>query len=159
MDDIEWLPELVLFNDYGGNWERYLTAIYDYFCVDFVDNKPSFQGVRLSLKRHPVINGKEATFWHMISEGDKEDERIPDFRRCERIRWAKPIIEKGSEPVKIWREVRNGETRIHLWLEAASYLVVLSERKGYILPWTAYLVERDHEKAKLNKRWEKNKER
>lgn len=157
MADVEWLPELVLFNDYGGNWERYLTAIYQYFCVDFVDNKPSFQGVRLGLKRHPVIHGKEATFWHIISEGDKEAERIPDFRRCERIRWVKPIIEQGGEPVKIWRETRNGETRIHLWLEAASYLVVLNERNGYILPWTAYLVEREHEKAKLNKRWVKHR--
>ncbi|MEI6747489.1 MAG: hypothetical protein WCL34_16120 [Methylococcaceae bacterium] len=157
MSNLEWLPELVLFNDYGGNWERYLAAIYQHFCDDFVDNKPSFQGVRLGLKRHPVIDGKEATFWHMISEGEKEADRIPNFRRCERIRWAKPVIESDGKYVKIWREPRNSENRIHLWLESASYLVVLNERNGYILPWTAYVVEREHEKAKLNKRWEKYK--
>lgn len=155
MADLDWLPELVLFNDYGGNWESYLNAVYHYFCADFVENKPSFQGVRLGLKRHPVIDGKEATFWHMISTGNTEADRLPDFRRCERIRWFKPIIEKGDSPVKIWKEPRNGEIRIHLWLEEVGYLVVLNERNGYILPWTAYLVERDHEKAKLNKRWEK----
>ncbi len=92
-----------------------------------------------------------------ISEGEKEADRIPDFRRCERIRWAKPVIERDGEPVKIWREPRNGENRIHLWLESASYLVVLNERNGYILPWTAYVVEREHEKVKLNKRWEKHR--
>lgn len=155
MSNLEWLPELVLFKNYGGNWERYLAAIYQHFCADFVDNKPNFQGVRLGLKRHPVIDGKEATFWHMISEGEKESERIPDFRRCERIRWAKSVIERNGEPVKIWREPRNVENRIHLWLESEAYLVVLNERNGYILPWTAYVVEREHEKVKLNKRWEK----
>ncbi|MNH30689.1 hypothetical protein D3C79_909980 [compost metagenome] len=44
---------------------------------------------RLGLKRHPVIQGKEATFWHMISEGNDEAERLPDLRRCERIRWPR----------------------------------------------------------------------
>jgi hypothetical protein len=155
MADVDWLPELVLLNDYGGDWERYLTAIYQFFRVDFIDSKPCFQGVKLGLKRHPVINGKEATFWHMISEGDKEDDRTINFRRCERIRWIKPIIEKGGEPIKVWREPRNGENRIHLWLEQESYLVVLNERNSYFLPWTAYLVEREHQKIKLNKRWEK----
>lgn len=157
MTNLEWLPELVLFNDYSGNWAHYLAVIYQHFRDDFVENKPSFQGVRLGLKKHPVIDGKEATFWHMISEGEKEAERIPNFRRCERIRWAKSVIERDGDPVKIWREPRNGENRIHLWLESESYLVVLNERNGYILPWTAYVVEREHEKTKLNRRWEKYK--
>ena len=36
----EWLPELELFSDYGGDWEQYLDAIYQIFCQDFVDSKP-----------------------------------------------------------------------------------------------------------------------
>ena len=62
------LPLLVLFNDHG-DWDAYLAAIYTWFKRDFVDSKPVFQGRRLGLKRHPLTNGKEATFWHMISEG------------------------------------------------------------------------------------------
>jgi hypothetical protein len=30
----------------------------------------------------------------MIQEGRTEDERTPDLRRCERIRWPRPIIER-----------------------------------------------------------------
>jgi len=85
-DKPAWLPPLVLFNAYGGDWRSYLDAIYNFFREDFVDDKPTFQGRRLGLKRHPLSQGKEATFWHMIQEGVVEENRTPDFRRCERIR-------------------------------------------------------------------------
>ncbi len=154
----DWLPPLVLLGDCGGDWPRYLEILYSHFRHDFVDAKPSFQGVRLALKRHPVIDGKEATFWHFISEGEDEAERLPDMRRCERIRWPRPVIEQADGAVvKIWREPRGGETRIHLWVESADYLVVLAERKGYLLPRTAYPVERERQKEKLRKRWERYK--
>lgn len=89
----DWLPPLVLFTDYGGNWNRYVEALYSYFKQDFVDSSPSFRGTQLALKRHPMEHGKEATFWHLISEGQVEDKRVPNLRRCERIRWPRPIIE------------------------------------------------------------------
>ena len=150
----EWLPALVLFEDYEGNWERYLTALYILFRKDFVESKPSFQGVKLALKRYPVIQGKEATFWHFISEGVDEAERTPDLRRCERIRWPRPIIENESEPVvKIWENERRGEQRICLWLEDQEYLVILAKRGNYILPWTAYMVTHSHQKRKLEQEY------
>lgn len=65
----EWLPPLVLFSDYNGDWDAYLEAIYSYFKQDFVDSKPVFRGKRFGLKRHPLAQGKEATFWHMIQQG------------------------------------------------------------------------------------------
>ncbi len=159
MDEtLDWLPELELFSDYGGDWDRYFEAIYQFFKADFIDDKPSFRGQRLGLKRHPVILGKEATFWHMISTGEVEADRLPDLRRCERIRWSKPIIENEiSSEVRVWEEVRKGETRIHLWLYSLGYLVILNQRNGYLLPWTAYYVEYDHERKKLDKRWERYK--
>ncbi len=30
-EKIEWLPPLVLLEDYGGNWDRYLDALYKFF--------------------------------------------------------------------------------------------------------------------------------
>ena len=150
-----WLPPLVLFIDYDGNWEAYLEAVYDYFKLDFVNNKPVFRGMRLGLKRHPLTHGKEATFWHMIQQGDQEDERIPDFRRCERIRWPRPIIEhNGEKSIKIWWNKRKGGQRICLWFEQENYLVILADRGSYILPWTAYLVEKPHRQRKLQKEYE-----
>jgi hypothetical protein len=150
----DWLPPLVLFNDYGG-WDAYLAAIYGWFKRDFVDSKPAFLGRRLGLKRHPLTNGKEATFWHMISEGQEEENRIPDFRRCERIRWPKPVIEHENDPnVKYWVSVKRKEDRIHIWLEEEDYVVVLADRRGFLLPWTAFLVTRKHTKQKLRKEYE-----
>ncbi|PKN68491.1 MAG: hypothetical protein CVU54_14330 [Deltaproteobacteria bacterium HGW-Deltaproteobacteria-12] len=151
----DWLPPLVFFNDYQGNWDDYLDAIYTYFKKDFVDSKPVFQGRRLGLKRLPLTLGKEATFWHMISEGREEENRIPDLRRCERIRWPKPIIEHdGDSAVKFWRNRRESEERICLWFQEENYLVILADRGDYILPWTAYLVEKPHRQRKLQKEYE-----
>lgn len=154
-DEQDWLPPLVLFNDYGGDWQSYLDAIYDYFRQDFVDSKPVFQGRRLGLKRHPLTHGKEATFWHLIQEGAVEEDRTPDFRRCERIRWPRPIIEHDAEnAIKVWSNQRKGEQRICLWFEQENYLVILADRGKYILPWTAYLVEQAHRQRKLQREYD-----
>jgi len=56
--------------------------------------------------------------------------------------------------LKVWKNVRNGETRICLWLESEEYLLVLAERKDHVLPWTAYMVDRTHRKQKLQKEFE-----
>lgn len=82
-----WLPKLVFFADYEGDWESYLDALYSHFKRDFIETKPLFRGQKLGLKRYPIERGKEATFRHFISEGTEEAERLSDFSRCERIRW------------------------------------------------------------------------
>ena len=152
---IGWLPELVLFSEYNNEWPQYEEALYAFFRKDFILSRPRFSGVRLGLKRYPYEYGKEATFWHMISEGNKEDDRTPDLRRCERIRWPKPVIEHAEEVViKAWENKKRGETRICLWLESQEYLVILARRKGYVLLWTAYPVTENHRKAKLRREYE-----
>lgn len=154
-DSPDWLPPLVLFSDHGGDWDAYLDCIYAWFKGDFIDNPPVFQGRRLGLKRYPLSHGKEATFWHMTSEGMDEESRTPDLRRCERIRWPKPVIEHFEDPhVKYWVSVKRNEDRIHIWLEKQDYVVVLADRKGFLLPWTAFMVTRDHTRKKLNKEYE-----
>lgn len=144
------LPPLVLMEDFGYNWQAYLNAIYAIFCQDFIDTNPSIENKRFALKRHPIIEGKEATFWHIISEGDIENERLPDLRRCERIRWPRPMIEAITTGyVKYWKNMRGKEERIVIALEDFSYVVVLADRGDYILLWTAYCVEQEHTRRKL----------
>lgn len=155
MEKSSWLPALVLFEKSGGDWQKYLEAIYTFFKADFLDSRPTYNGKRVGLKRHPLSQGKEATFWHLISEGSVEAERLPDMRRCERIRWPRPIMDhSGDKVLKVWKNQRNGETRICLWLESEEYLFVLAERKDHVLPWTAYMVDRVHTKKKLQKEFE-----
>lgn len=155
--DASWLPDLVEFNDYG-NWERYLEAIHDHFAADFVRSTPTWPGKRFGLKKHPEYDGKSATFWHMISEGSTEADRTPDFRRCERIRWPRATIDafedRRPEPedrIVWWKNKRGNNRNILLALPDFTYLVVMADRGDYILPWTAYPVERAHQRAKLER--------
>lgn len=151
-----WLPDLVNLNDYNGDWDRYIQVLYSFYKLDFIDSKPIYEGKRLAVKRHPVSYGKDATFWHIISSGRSEDSRFPDLRRCERIKWPKQLIENSNDSlIKVWKNTRNGETRIILWLESGNYAVILAERTNYILFWTAFLVTREHQKRKFRKEYEK----
>jgi len=151
----DWLPELMLFDDYQGDWTGYIDEVYACFERDFVLDRPMYRGARLGVKRHPLIDGREATFWHIVSEGTVEAERIPDMRRCERVRWPRAIIEHCDEPcIKIWENTRRNERRILLWFEEQEYLVVLADRRGYTLFWTAYTVTQDHSKRKLQREYE-----
>ncbi len=153
--DVQWLPPLVLLSDHGGEWERYLEAVYAWFKQDFINSKPVFQGRRLGLKRHPLTDGKEATFWHMTSEGQDEENRLPDLRRCERIRWPKQVIENAGDPkIKWWVSVKRHEDRIHIWLEEEDYVVVLADRRGFLLPWTAFVITREHTRIKMRKEYD-----
>jgi len=154
------LPPLVCLADFGGDWSRYEEALYEIFCRDFKRDLIYFQGQPLRLKRYPISGGKEATFWHLTSEGSVESQRTPDLRRCERIPWLRSIIEQADDPaLKVWHNERRGERRACLWLEEESYIVVLAVRNGYVLPWTAYLVLHEHQKMKLRKEFEKSRRR
>lgn len=155
----EWLPELILFVDYKRQWNEFLEAVYSAFYGDFVAKRLLFQGVAVYTRYHPAYEGKGATFWHLISEGKEEEERIPDFRRCERIRWPRPMIERNNlDDVKIWETQRpfrkRVQTRVNLALNDFSYMIVLGMHpKGFDLV-TAYYVEREHRRKKLKKDFE-----
>src|SRR3954470_4913744 len=150
-----WLPALLRLSDCGGDWHRYREILYEAFCKDFVQSCPAFRNQAVRLKRHPVIEGKEATFWHFVTEGSNEADRMPDLRRCERIRWPRAIIERSDDPsLKVWENERHGDRRICLWLEREEYLVVLADRGTFVLPWTAYLVTEAHRKRKLQNEYE-----
>jgi hypothetical protein len=164
----QWLPPLVLFQDSGGDWDRYVQLLYEWFSADFLQSKPPWPGKRVQLKRYPISQGKEATFWHMVSTGDNEADRIPDFRRCERIRWPRPFMEafpaRKPEPADVivwWKSERRGESRYLLAPPDFTYLVVVADRGEYVLPWTHFVIDQPHRQNKLRKEcaeyWATNK--
>lgn len=155
-DTPSYPPPLVLFEDYSGDWDAYLEAIYELFRQDFVTSIPIYPDRRWALKRHPLVKGKEATFWHIITEkGTIEDERLPDLRRCEHIRWPRWMLNAvGSNEIRVWRTRRGTEERVLLSLPDFSYLVVLTDRKDYIFLLTAYLVEHSHRRRSLQNDYE-----
>jgi hypothetical protein len=151
-----WLPPLVCLPDYGGDWQAYIEAVYGFFRQDFVASEPEFQGKRCGLLNPQWDDdGKEGTFWHLISEGKIEDKRLPDLRCCERIRWPRPIIEAvGKGQVRCWKTKTKGKPRILVALEDFSYVVVLAGLKTCVLLFTAFPVERPHRREKLRKEYE-----
>lgn len=157
--DFSWLPGLIAFSTYDGDWNAYVEAVYAVFHRDFVVSKPRFPGKRVGLKRYPDPDGKGATFWHMVSEGRVEDERLPVLARCERIAWPRPMIDMlaalitGDDRVRCWRQDRGRAKRIAIALTDFSYLVVLDDRGDYVLPWTAYPIDRQHQRDKLQREW------
>ncbi len=157
MQIVNYLPNIMELNEYGGQYDTYIEALYKIFENDFVKNKPIFRGRRLALKYHPEFNGKAYTFYHMTHIGIDENNRTPEFRRSERLPWARPSIEKGDEcHLKIWEQIRNGKNRICIWLDMGNdphYFVILDDRKDYILPWTAFVAQYPHEKRKKEKEY------
>lgn len=157
------LPNLIELDEFNGDFLKYLEAVYECFKRDFIINRPIFRGVRLRLKKYPLFQEKEATFWHMTSKGEDEANREPDLRRMERISWPAAMINKSEHPyLKVWENTRANKTNILIFHEEENYLVVLRKAKDYILPWTAYLIEYKSRKEKLLKEYEvyiKSKER
>lgn len=157
------LPDLVKMSEFGGNFQTYLEAVYQYFKQDFIDKRPVFRGIRLGLKKYPLSQNKEATFWHMTTEGEDESKRVTDISRMERIKWPASMINLSEHPyLKVWENTRGNKTNILIFHEDENYLVVLRKAKDYILPWTAYLIKYKSRKNKLLKEYEsytKSKER
>ena len=156
--DLSWLPGLLELQDFGGDWDRYFAAVHRAFEQDFGVPRPDFRGKRMGLKRHPLIEGMSATFWHFVSEGKGETERLPDLRRCERVRWPGALLRNEGDPSRVltWEEAdpRRRSSKVLLTLTDFSYLVVIDDRGDYLLPWTAYPVEREHSRRKLARRRE-----
>lgn len=156
-----WVPALILFEDYCGNWDLYIENIYKRYLGDFVERRSFFQGKQIFVRFKPSYQLKGATFWHLVSEGATESERLPDLRRCERIGWPRAIIENSlsESEVAIWETTRPWkgqlQKRINLAFTDFSYLVVLGMRnKGRIDLVTAYPIDRKHEREKKMKECE-----
>ena len=143
----EWLPALILLSDHGGDWPRWIDAVYAVFRRDFITSQPRFQGGWVRCRRDPLVDGKEAGFWHCTSEGKDELSRTPDLRRCERVAWLRATIENSKDSsIDLWvRDDGRRGRRVHIWFNE-EYLVVLGERKAgsrYHLI-TAFCTDREH---------------
>ncbi|NOX41725.1 MAG: hypothetical protein GXP05_14830, partial [Alphaproteobacteria bacterium] len=145
-------PPLMPINAHGGEWARYEAALYDVFVRDIIRHDLRFRGIQVNARRIPEHERKWACFWHMISEGSVEDDRIPDMRRCERLSQVRWIIENADavEVIDIWEQTREREKNWVLWYEEF-YLVVLAHRSGYYLLKTAFCTDRDHQVRKFRK--------
>ncbi|MBY0232624.1 MAG: hypothetical protein K2W96_25365 [Gemmataceae bacterium] len=155
--EADWLPPLILMEEHDHDWKRYVEAVYAVFRADFVLSQPRFAGLWVRHRREPIYDGREAGFWHCIQEGEVEDARLPDLRRCERIRWIRAVIEHADdERVDVWENERGGERNTLIWFDE-EYLIVLRHRTRqrdgfrYLMLWTAYGTTEERRRAQLRK--------
>jgi hypothetical protein len=136
-------PELLLMKD---NWQSYEEAIYEAFLESFVRPNVTFRGHNVSAPYRPESRGKHFSFWHVISEAphpsnQNEDERIPDLRRCERIRWITWAIQAADaeqDGISWWENQRGRDTHVVIWAEEWDFAVILGKRRDYYVLKTAY---------------------
>jgi hypothetical protein len=130
------IPPLLPFD---GNWEAYEDQLYNIFITQLARGGLTFRGQPVSCRRMPETEGRWAAFWHLIQAGPIEDDRLPDLRRCERLKWVRYIIEAWNVDPKIewWENQRGTETNVLLWYDE-QYLVILARRDGYWLLKSAY---------------------
>lgn len=153
------LPALILLS---GGWNEYLDKVYGQYLQDIVESPKTLRGKPVRARYNPATQNKGFSFWHVISEGDTENERVPDIRRCERIAWIGWVLENADaanpriKNLVTSRTSRRGTTeRLLLWLEDADYVVILEERDHYFLLVTAYQVS-GHRARKLKSDWDKS---
>ena len=126
-------PALMLFGDYT-DWSAYEDAIYDAYLETVVDARLVFCGHPVKVRFFPETKHKGYGFWHLISEAPdqknrNEDDRVPDFRRCERIRWVAWCIQNAnSAGFSCWENQRGSETNVVIWAEAYDFAVILTKR-------------------------------
>lgn len=130
------LPDLVA---YDSNWDSYSEKLYKEYMETYRNSVPIiYNGKPVTAPRQPEFCGKSESFWHII--GGKDN--IPDRERCERIKWARAIIENvNNEAVSVLSERRGRRKTIILWVRDYDYVVILDERKDYYLLKTAYCVK------------------
>lgn len=161
-------PSIVELNSFRGNWSKYESFLYEIFIKDFVDSKPLLHKKPVNYRRHPEIENKLQSFFHITSVDTSlttnPNDRIPDLRRCEKIHWVRIIIDAYENKkvcnqcqcgfVKCWAEKWRNNVRWHLLFEEAKFMVVVEEREDYCLLVTSFHLEYSHQIKKKLKKFE-----
>lgn len=148
------LPNLFLLSDTKGEWDSYLNGLYQIYLDEIINGALFFKQFKVSSRRTPETQGKHFGFWHVISTGETEADRIPDLRRCERIHWIAYLITHVEIDPEIswWENKRGSDTRIVIWHELENFVVILGTRKDYYVLVTAYCPESGRTKGLIKER-------
>ena len=157
-DFSEVLPELLDLS--GISWEEILERLYAVFHEDFKRHKPTHDGMRVLYDSRilPDGQGKEEGFWHVVSTTDRETkERLIDYRRAERLPWARPMMEQHKFPGFKVFDYDTGRKdqgiRRYLCLDDYSYVLILTRKKRAFFWITAYYIEKQWRRDKIAKRY------
>ena len=146
--------------DSSGSWEGFLTRLYAVFTSDFKQHTTVHEGlpVRYDNRVLPDGAGKEEGFWHAISKDDRvSGQRLPDYRRAERLPWARPALEAAArDEIRVFdydHGPKDKGIRRYVWLHGHDYVLILMKRKKAFQWITAYYVDSDGSRRDLHHRY------
>lgn len=168
----DWLPEMLHVDPWTTNT---YAELYRVFCHDIRDARLVYKGNDVWFFRKDMEDGKEVLFWHLTSKDqDKKaiprrkmkfyppssaqgepDERLPDFRRCERLNWVNPLIHHPDvDDVLSWDyEEGDGSIKTYVWVKDHAFTVVMKKfPDGKRRLITSFYVE-DWKKTDLEKKY------
>lgn len=156
----DFLPPIL---ELSGSWEDILSLLYSVFNRDFKAHQTRHQGIPVYYDRRilPDGYGKEEGFWHVVSRLDyTTGDRLIDYRRAERLPWARPLMESPQRPeIKVFdyeQGPKDKGVRTYIWLEnyEYDYVLILQRRKGIFLWITAFCAYRRRERGSLRRKYE-----
>ncbi|WP_129628743.1 hypothetical protein [Candidatus Oscillochloris fontis] len=156
----DWLPPML---DLSGDWNDILHQLYTVFTRDFKTGSLFLAGEPIWHDRR-ILPGEayEESFWHLVTRKDnKSGDRLPDFRRAERLPWCAPILRNINDPaIKFWHyREGNQRLRMYAWLEAGDYVVILEHKPKRIgqvaFLITAYHLDGESMRRSMRKRYER----
>ncbi len=108
----------------------------------------------------PDGRDKEEGFWHVVSKKDRySGERLPDYRRAERLPWARPAIEcPARSEIKVFdydHGAKDVGVRRYIWLAEYDYVLIFQKKKRALFWVTAYYVDSVRGRKDLGGRYEK----
>jgi len=150
-----WLPEMAPVNPWTNETFGILYAIFE---KDFKDSHPVYEG-KVVWFFPDLEDDKEKIFWHMTSREDEETgARLPDLRRSARLPWARPMIDKASQPeILAWDHEEGDKTiKTYVWLQDLDFLVLMKKYPdGGRRLITSYYVDLPHKRRGLQKKYER----
>lgn len=151
----DWLPPLFQMSPWN---EAVMEALYALFRRDFIEIPANYRGAEIWFFPEKE-RGKELIFWHLVEREDKAiSERLPDFRRAERLPWARPMLDHLDAPEILDWDYEEGDGTVHtyVWLKDFDYLIVMKKyRDGRRRLITAYYVDYENTRRKLLKKFER----
>lgn len=155
----DFLPPIL---DLRGTWEEILERLYAVFCRDFKKSAVHHRGMRIIYDGRVLPDGhdKEEGFWHVVSRKDRDSgERLPDYRRAERLPWARPTMESPERSeIKVFdydHGTKDIGVRRYIWLAEYDYVLILQKKKKALFWVTAYYVDSDGGRKDLLRRCDK----
>ncbi len=155
----DFLPPII---DLRGSWEEILERLYAVFCRDFKTGAIYHRGMRIIYDNRILPDGckKEEGFWHTVSRKDRDSgERLIDYRRAERLPWARPTMESPERnEIRVFdydHGTKDIGVRRYIWLAEYDYVLILQKKKKAMFWITAYYVDSERVRRDLSKRYEK----